>query len=140
MLLISKFFIYFLKTVCFPIHDNLNELTRSAFLYARDTFPCCFVLPRLHFEESDFDQIFLNLVAKCSIYGETRKMKKTVNIYRLSFEINLEKADVNLLFSPYLGPQSNPFQNLDKSAALQEVKDNVMFNIKYVATKIWFLP
>ena len=57
-------------------------------------------------------------------------MKKTVNIYLLSFEINLEKVDFNLLFSPYLGPQSNPFQNLDKSAALQEVKIDVMFSIK----------
>ena len=57
-------------------------------------------------------------------------MKKTVNIYLLSFETNLEKFDVNLLFSPYLGPQSNPFQNLDKSAALQEVKIDVMFSIK----------
>ena len=57
-------------------------------------------------------------------------MKKTVNIYLLSFEINLEKVYFNLLFSPYLGPQSNPFQNLDKSAALQEVKIDVVFSIK----------
>ena len=59
-------------------------------------------------------------------------MEKTVNINLLSFEINLGRFDFNLLFSRDLGPQSNPFQNLDKSAALdlREVKDDVMFNIR----------
>ena len=33
----------------------------------------------------------------------------------------LEWNESNAKFSPVLGPQSNPFQNLDKSAVLQEV-------------------
>ena len=32
-----------------------------------------------------------------------------------------EWNESNAKFSPVLGPQSNPFQNLDKSAVLQEV-------------------
>ena len=71
-------------------HTQSAKLTNYLGLFMRPRyFPILLcVLPRLHFEEIQFDQIVLNLVAKCSIYGETRKMKKTVNIYLLSFEIS----------------------------------------------------